>query len=120
MPEEFVPAQIRTTIANDIAQRRKQHQAAIARLKAAEAHARTFREEIPLKTPLVMLALGNSWFDYPLDGNSLTIGTTDIIAQLQTMGGNPPVILNISHYGDATTDELALPKQERRFRSCKS
>ncbi len=47
------------------------------------------------------------------DGNSLTIGTTDIIAQLQTMGGNPPVIYNISHYGDATTDELGLPKQER-------
>ncbi len=113
MPDDFISAQVRTAIANDIAQRRKQHQAAIARLKAAEAHARTFREEIPLKTPLVMLALGDSWFDYPLDGNSLTIGTTDIIAQLQTMGGNPPVILNISHYGDATTDELALPKQER-------
>ncbi len=113
MSDELISAQVKTTIANDIAERRKQHQATIARLKAAEAHARTFREEIPLKTPLVMLAVGDSWFDYPLDGNSLTIGTTDIIAQLQTMGGNPPVIFNISHYGDATTDELALPKQER-------
>lgn len=113
MPDELISAQIKTTIADDIAQRKKQHQATIARLRAAEAHARTFREAIPLKTPLVMLALGDLWFDYPLDGNSLTIGTTDIIAQLQTMGGNPPVIYNISHYGDATTDELALPKQER-------
>ena len=64
-----------------------------------------------------MLALGDSWFDYPLDGNSLTIGATDIIAQLQTMGGNPPVIYNISHYGDATTDEMALPKQERTIQA---
>ncbi len=117
MPDELISAQVNNTIANDIAERRKQHQATIARLKAAEAHARTFREEVPLKTPLVMLALGDSWFDYPLDGNSLTIGTTDIIAQLQTMGGNPPVIYNLSHYGDATTDELSLPKQERTIQA---
>ena len=117
MPDELIPAQVNNTIANDIAERRKQHQATIARLKAAESHARTFREEVPLKTPLVMLALGDSWFDYPLDGNSLTIGTTDIIAQLQTMGGNPPVIFNLSHYGDATTDELSLPKQERTIQA---
>ena len=114
MPDELISAQVRTSIADDIAQRKKMHQATIARLKAAEAHARTFRAEIPLKTPLVMLALGDSWFNYPLDGNSLLIfSTTDIIAQLQTMGGIPPVIYNISHYGDATTDELALPKQQR-------
>jgi len=113
MADDLISAQVKTSIANDIAQRRSQHQATISRLRAAEAHARTFREAIPLKTPLVMLALGDSWFDYPLDGNSLTIGTTDIIAQLQTLGGIPPVIYNISHYGDATTAELALPKQER-------
>src|SRR5208282_2686737 len=46
-------------------------------------------------------------------GNDITIGTTDVIAQLTSMGDAPPVILNISHYGDATTDELSLPKQER-------
>ena len=117
MDPDLITAQVKTTIADDIAQRRKQHQETIARLRAAEAHARTFRDEIPLKTPLVMLALGDSWFDYPLDGNALTIGTTDIITQLQTMGGNPPVIYNISHYGDATTDELALPKQERTIQA---
>ena len=27
------------------------------------------------------------------------------------MGDVPPVILNVSHYGDATTDEMSLPKQ---------
>ncbi len=117
MPDELISAQVNNTIANDIAERGKQHQATIARLKAAEAHARTFREEVPLKTPLVMLAIGDSWFDYPLDGNSLTIGATDIIAQLQTMGGNPPVIYNLSHYGDATTDEMSLPKQERTIQA---
>ncbi len=49
MPDELISAQVRTSIADDIAQRKKQHQATIARLRAAEAHARTFRAEIPLK-----------------------------------------------------------------------
>jgi hypothetical protein len=42
---------------------------------------------------------------------------TDVIAQLTTTGGAPPVILNVSHYGDATTDELSLPKQQRMIQA---
>jgi hypothetical protein len=33
------------------------------------------------------------------------------------MGRTNPVILNISHYGDAATDEMSLPKQERMISS---
>jgi hypothetical protein len=64
-----------------------------------------------------MLAHGDSWFDYPLSGNDLSFGDTDIIARLRGMGRLNPVILNISHYGDATTDEMSLPKQERMISS---
>jgi hypothetical protein len=113
MADKLIPQQVRTTIESDIAQRTKEHQGTIARLKAAEDQAHTFAEKIPLKTPLVLLAHGDSWFDYPLSGNDVTIGTTDVIAQLTSVGDAPPVILNISHYGDATTDEMSLPKQQR-------
>jgi hypothetical protein len=61
----------------------------------------------------VILAHGDSWLDYPLSDNSLSLRTTDIIAQPETMGNISPVILNISHHGDATTDEMSWPKQER-------
>jgi hypothetical protein len=77
-------------------------------LRAAQAPARP--------EPLVMLARGDSWFDYPLTGNSLPIDNTDVIAQLKTMGDINPVILNLSHHGDATTDEI-LPRSLRSERS---
>jgi hypothetical protein len=60
-----------------------------------------------------MLAHGDSWFDYPLDGNAPTLSDTDVIAQLRSMGRVNPIILNLSHHGDATTDELSWPKQKR-------
>jgi hypothetical protein len=67
----------------------------------------------PVPEPLVMLAQGDSWFDYPLDGNALTLADTDIIAQLRGMGTTNPVIINVAHHGDASTDEMSLPKQQR-------
>jgi hypothetical protein len=60
-----------------------------------------------------MLAHGDSWFDYPLDGNNISFGDTDVIAQLRTMGNLNPIILNISHYGESSTDEMSWPKQQR-------
>ena len=73
----------------------------------------------PPKEPLVLLAHGDSWFDYPLSGNSLPIDNTDIIAQLKTMGNVHPLAANVSHYGDATTDEMSLPKQQRMIAELK-
>jgi hypothetical protein len=71
----------------------------------------------PQAEPLVLLAHGDSWFDYPLTGNGLPFEDTDIIAQLETMGAIPPLIQNISHFGDATTEEMSLPKQQRLLQS---
>jgi hypothetical protein len=63
--------------------------------------------------PLVLLAHGDSWFDYPLDGNVPLPGDTDVITQLRTLGAVNPKILNMSQWGDATTDELSLPNQQK-------
>ena len=64
-----------------------------------------------------MLAHGDSWFDYPLWGNGLPATQTDVIAQLESMGNINPLIQNVSHHGDATTDEMSLPKQQRMIES---
>jgi len=54
--------QLQASIDADIDARISEHQARIARLKAGP----------PASTqPLVMLAHGDSWFDYPLTGNGL-------------------------------------------------
>jgi hypothetical protein len=104
--------EMRDAINQEIAERTRIHQARIARLKTSMANLRAAgAPAAPM--PLVMLAHGDSWFDYPLSGNSLSLRTTDIIAQAEMMGNISPIILNMSHHGDATTDEMAWPKQER-------
>lgn len=104
--------QLRDSIEQEIAARTKAHQEKIARLRTARAGLRAAAAPAP-PTPLVMLAHGDSWFDYPLSGNALSLSPTDIIAHLQSMGNIIPMILNVSHFGDATTEEMSLPKQER-------
>jgi hypothetical protein len=108
--------QLQATIDKDIAERIKIHQAQIDALKVGQAN--LLAANFPARAkPLVMLAHGDSWFDYPLTGNGLPLTNTDVIAQLATMGNVQPLILNMSHHGDATTDELSLPKQERMIQS---
>lgn len=59
--------------------------------------------------PLILLADGNSWFDYPLSGDSLV--PSDIIVQLQNGMAPAPTILDLAHYGDATTELLGVAKR---------
>jgi len=100
------------SIDDDIAERTKEHQAKVAALRSEHA-ALEASGTPPSTAPLIMLAHGDSWFDYPLSGNDISLHSTDIIAQLSQMGDPKPLILNVSHFGDATTTELALPKQQR-------
>lgn len=103
--------QMNDSISREIATRIQVHQARIARLRTS--HASSIRSGASPAKPLVMLAHGDSWFDYPLDGNALSFKDTDIIAQLRELGSVNPIILNVSHHGDASTDEMSWPKQQR-------
>jgi hypothetical protein len=96
---------LRDSIEREIAGRIAAHRRDVSRIQKAVA-----RGEQP---PLMLLAHGDSWFNYPLNGNGLPWGDTDIIANLENMGAPRPQILNISHFGDATTDEMGLRKQQR-------
>jgi hypothetical protein len=61
--------------------------------------------------PLNLLADGDSWFDYPLSG-SIPIHS-DTIVQLGTLVSPRPLILNLAHHGDATTELLGVTKRNR-------
>ena len=103
---------MRQEMDDEIVQRTRIHQAKIARLRVAARSRRALGAKAP-SVPLVMLAHGDSWFDYPLDGNSISLPHTDIIAQLEFVGNINPCILNISQWGDATTAEMSWPKQQK-------
>lgn len=108
--------QLRDSINSELAERTQVHQSKIAALKSGRAQTLAAGAAAPT-SPLVLLAHGDSWFDYPLNGNSLSLNSTDITAQLEKMGSINPVIQNVSHYGDATTEEMSWPKQERMIQS---
>jgi hypothetical protein len=103
---------MRQEMDDEIVQRTRIHQVKIARLRVAAQSRRTLGAKAP-SVPLVMLAHGDSWFDYPLDGNSISLPHTDMIAQLEFVGNINPCILNISQWGDATTAEMSWPKQQK-------
>jgi len=88
---------------DDIARERQkridQHQAAVAGLPAN-------REQTPAATRVLnLLADGDSWFDYPLSG--------DIIDGVQAGLPQGSLILNLAHYGDATTQLLGVQRRQQ-------
>jgi hypothetical protein len=102
----------RKIVEEEIAERIRKHQRTVSGLKRLKASLKAAGRQLPSE-PLVILAHGDSWFDYPADGNTPTPFETDIIAHLRTLGNPPPIILNISHWGDATTDEMSRLQQDR-------
>lgn len=109
---DFLQAEMRERIDNDITARIQAHKADIMQLKTSLLTT----EYLSIKNqqrPLVLLAAGDSWFDYPLTGNGLPFVRTDIIEQLKYIGDTPPKIINLAHYGEAATVSMSLPKQKR-------
>src|SRR5713226_2867270 len=53
-----------------------------------------------VRTPLNVLAEGDSWFDYPL--------SRDTIGWVRAGGTPRPEILNLAHHGDAATEILGV------------
>src|ERR1700734_1602025 len=113
MDAKIVPfQQLRESMNQEIADRTKAHQAKISSLKTAISTRTALAAPAPFQ-PLVMLAHGDSWFDYPLDGNSPTFTHTDVTVQLEPRGTVTAHILNLSQWGDAITAEMCDPKQQK-------
>ena len=104
---------LQASVDQEIVDRTQAHQERVARLLSAQRTLAANGVTGP-QMPLSLLAIGDSWFDYPLDGNSISgMGNTDVIAHLSVAGTIHPLILNLSHFGDSTTDEMGLTHQER-------
>lgn len=89
------------------------HKAAVDRLRATAPQRSPAAAAAPPKLPLDFLAVGDSWFCYPLNG-SYPLQNTAIVgsSQLGAMGNPPPRILNKAFPGQATTAMLSYKKQE--------
>jgi hypothetical protein len=74
------------------------------------AHQSMIAAAAPGAHRLNLLADGDSWFDYPLSGEGILI-PSDIIVQLRR--SVTPYILDLAHYGDATTQLLGVSKRNR-------
>jgi hypothetical protein len=103
--------QRREAIETELARRTLAHKRRVARLKRG-GRLRARANKTVAQRPLDFLAIGDSWFDYPLNGNDPSFGSTAIIAQLTQLGSPPPLVLNYSLYGQATTSVLTYENQQ--------
>ena len=103
--------QRREAIEAELGRRSLAHKRRVARLKRG-ARLRAGANKTAARQPLDFLAIGDSWFDYPLNGNAPSFGSTAIIAQLTQLGSPPPLVLNYALYGQATTSVLTYENQQ--------
>jgi hypothetical protein len=84
---------------------------------------RRFNEHTP--RPLDLLAIGDSWFNYPLDGDfpvpvsPFDFGITGV-RNLKSLGDPPPIILSVGKYQGASTHLLTWENQEQIMRILES
>jgi hypothetical protein len=102
--------QLQKSIDEELQKRVAAHRANVSRLNAARHIAANLEVDL-VNRPLVLLAQGDSWFDYPLHGNGPLLGDTDIIAQLRHLGAMPPTILNLAVAGATSVGEMSLKPQ---------
>lgn len=111
----------RSQLYNDLLEASKAHIAAneathklrTGRIKSGVAR-RTMLQRQTAQVPLDFLAIGDSWFEYPIYNNGPLLEETGIVAQAQlgSMGNPPPHILNKALHGQATTAVLSYENQK--------
>jgi hypothetical protein len=108
--------QLRDARNTEIEQRRLAHKLEVQRNRSG-ATRRTVRGAAPRVVPMDLLAVGDSWFDYPLNdyghfaSNQAIIG--EVGTQLLSMGNPPPNVLSHAFYGLSTTAMLTYQRQEK-------
>lgn len=87
-------------VQDELARREAEHQAAVA-------HA--MRAFVGGAKPLIGVADGDSWFDYPLP----VLDPKDVRDSLTELGSPKPIILKLAYIGAATTALLGVEKRNR-------
>jgi hypothetical protein len=68
-------------------------------------------QEVKTSVALDFLAIGDSWFDYPINDDGIPSSSIAIISQLEKLGSPSPDILNFSQFGQLSTDMLSYENQ---------
>ena len=89
------------------------HKVRTSRINRSRVRRRDRRHQLE-GLPLDFLAIGDSWFEYPIYDNGPIPGETEIVAQTQlgSIGNPPPSILNQALHGQTTRSVLSLDNQE--------
>jgi hypothetical protein len=96
-----IKAQLSEDVAAEQARRTGQHEIAVNQKKQL-ARYREAHNIAAVPKALDCLAIGDSWFDYPLNDYGLPWPNQAIVAQLQTLGNPSPIILNRAIPGQAS------------------
>jgi hypothetical protein len=107
-----IKAQLSQDIAEEQARRTVQHEIEVNQKKQLARH----REKIKIAAvPVALdcLAIGDSWFDYPLNDYGLPWPNQDIVEQLKTLGNPSPIILRRAIAGQASTVVMGLKNQKQ-------
>lgn len=89
----------------------RRHQSQVERIKIAKGLGKR-----NIASTLDFLAIGDSWFRYPLENNVITPFNFAIAAQLESMGNPSPNIFNLAWPGRASTSVLSYKNQDRIIR----
>jgi hypothetical protein len=105
-------AQLQQEVQEEFARRSAEHRTKVNQANA-HRHYRETRGIAATTAPLDFLAIGDSWFDYPVNDWGVLWPNQDIIAQLQTIGTPSPIILSRAVHGQAMTTVMGLPNQKQ-------
>lgn len=105
--------QLLLEIQAEVRNRTNEHKQRVDAIKKGIEHRKLMNLVTP-NQPLDFLAIGDSWFDYPLNGNDYSpFVHTDIVAQLSHLENPSPKILNYALHGQATTAMLSYENQQQ-------
>ena len=105
-------AELQQEIEDEFKKRTDEHRIRVHAINAR----RRYREARKLKKrtlPLDCLAIGDSWFDYPVNDYGIPWINQDILAKLQTIGNPSPLVLSRAVHGNAMTETAGLNNQKQ-------
>jgi hypothetical protein len=105
-------SQLRQQVEDEFTKRTNEHRVKVHAINARR-RSRQSRKLKAAPLPLDFLAVGDSWYDYPLNDFGVPWTNQDIIAQLQTVGNPSPIILPRALHGNAMTTTMGLNNQKQ-------
>ena len=105
--------QLRQTSEDEVTRRGLEHQAAVDRIRQGSTRRALSAGAAARPAQLDFLAIGDSWFEYPLSDEGLPVPFWNAAVvgsnQLQSMGGPPPLINSIALHGESAGAIIPIP-----------